>query len=153
MVLCPLQFGWSFDILSDVWFPIGCIIIKKEWQSPVHDLWQEDPDCRYNYFSALTPILQWNIKQGYKFTLFPEVFSVNDLYRYIKYFLTARSWLTLFVNTKILTIEGLFLGTRIKVILDITNPIPGGDENLHHPLYFLQYCQGANMHALKTYYF
>ena len=57
----------------------------------MHDLWQEDPDCRYNYFSALTPILQWNIKQGYKFTLFPEVFSVNDLFRYIKYFLTARS--------------------------------------------------------------
>ena len=38
-----------------------------------------------------------------------------------------------------------------RLITASVNPITGGDANLHHPLYFLQYSQGANMQTLKTF--
>ena len=59
----------------------------------------------------LTLLLPLNIERGYKFESYLQVFSADDWYLPIRSFLTV----------KILTIAGLALGTRIKVILDISD--------------------------------
>ena len=39
----------------------------------------------------------------------------------------------------------------VSVCVCVCVCVGGGDANLHHPLYFLQHCQGANMHYSKLF--